>query len=100
MKTNDIKRLEKKQEQIFQYAAKFQMALANVFNDEENDYFIEIKNEDITDIVTGSVIGYLSFISHLTRRKGNLHDHLHLVDDILLQYLMQYGRQNDDDDEG
>lgn len=80
-----------KQTELFQYAASFQQALVDVITDEENDYHIEIKSEDITDILTGMCMGFLTTLGKLTRQKGNYLDNISMVNKLIVQYLMNYG---------
>ena len=88
---------KEKQQEIFQYAAYFQAAIADVLTNEDAPYHIEVQDDDITDIVTGAVLGFLNFIKNVANVEGNFQDSLHMVDKILLSYLLKYGKLNEDD---
>ena len=88
---------KEKQQEIFQYAACFQTAIIDVLTNKDAPYHIEVQDDDITDIVTGSVLGFLNFIKNVAKVKGNFNDSLHMVDKILLAYLLKYGKLNEDD---
>lgn len=79
-------------EQIVEYASKFDFALNRVFFDKEKEYFIPLEGDDITDILMGSVLGYLEFFGRMTCVKGSFRDMFHAVDDLLMQYFLLYGK--------
>lgn len=85
------------QQEIFQYAACFQTAIIDVLTNEDAPYYIKVQDDDITDIVTGAVLGFLNFIKNVAKVEGNYNDSLHMVDKILLAYLLKYGKHNEDD---
>lgn len=88
-----------KQQKIFQYAACFLTAMTEVFTNEEAPYYIKVKDDDITDIVTGAVLGFLNFVKKVGNIEGNYQDSLHMVDKILLTYFMKYGSIKEDEEE-
>ena len=90
---------KEKQQEIFQYAVNFQRAITDVLTNEDAPYHIEVQDNDITDIVTGAVLGFLNFIKNVANVEGNYNDYLHMVDKILLAYLMKYGKLNEDEEE-
>lgn len=90
---------KEKQQEIFQYAACFQTAIADVLTNEDAPYHIEVQDDDITDIVTGAVLGFLNFIKNVANVEGNFNDYLHMVDKILLAYLLKYGSLKEDEEE-
>ena len=84
--------METKQKEIMQYAVRFEAALHDVLTNEENEFYVEIENEDITDVMTGLCLGFLNLVRKLTRTKGNFLDHISMVNKIIVQYLMKYGK--------
>jgi hypothetical protein len=80
-----------KQTELIQYAASFQQALVDVITNEENEYHIEVKSDDITDILTGMCMGFLTTLGKLTRQRGNYLDNISMVNKLIVQYLMKYG---------
>ena len=84
--------MKEKQDELIQYAAQFQGALVDVITNEDNEFHVEIKDEDITGVLTGMCMGFLTTIGNLTHSKGNYLDNISMVNKLIVQYLMQHGK--------
>ena len=81
-----------KQEQLIQYAAQFQSALIDVITNEDNEFHVEVESDDITDMLTGMCMGFLTTIGKFTQTKGYFLDNISTVNKLIVQYLMKHGK--------
>ena len=81
-----------KQEQLIQYASQFQSALMDVIVNDDSEFHVEVESDDITDILTGMCMGFLTTIGKLTQAKGNYLDNISIVNKLIVQYLMKHGK--------
>ena len=82
--------MKEKQDELIQYAAQFQGALVDVITNEDNEFHVEVKDKDITGVLTGMCMGFLTIIGKLTHSNGNYLDNISMVNKLIVQYLMQH----------
>lgn len=97
-----MEKLNVKQEIIFQHAANVQSAIEDMLTNEESDFYVnlnEAENGDITPFLTGMCIAHLTVLQKLCRFKGNYLDGIHMENRLIVQYLMEHGRTENNKEE-
>lgn len=86
-----------KREEITNYALCFAEAITEVLREEDSANYIEIKNDNATDVMTGLVLGTGIAFSRLTDAKCNHLEFTHLANRLVVQFLMKYGELTKDE---
>ncbi|WP_455670482.1 hypothetical protein [Phocaeicola faecalis] len=80
-----------KEKRIQTYALYFAQAIEDVVRDEDNEYHIEVDNNNVTDIMTGLIIGTGLAFNRMTGREDNMLEFTHTANRLIVQYLMDAG---------
>lgn len=84
-----------KEKEIQNYALCFASAIENVVGDEDNENYIEVDNENVTEIMTGLILGAGFAFNRLTGSDSNYLEFTHIANQLVVQYLMKYGEVSD-----
>lgn len=83
--------MDVKKEIIYGHAVRFYSAIKSVFKNDAKE------KEDVTPILTGMCMGFLKFLGDATSSKGNYLDDIGMVNKIIVQYLMEFGKLVNED---
>lgn len=84
-----------KEKEIENYALCFASAIENVVGDEDNENYIEVDNENVTEVMTGLILGAGFAFNRLTGSDSNYLEFTHIANQLVVQYLMKYGEVSD-----
>lgn len=84
-----------KEKEIQNYALCFASAIENVVGDEDNENYIEVDNENVTEVMTGLILGAGFVFNRLTGSDSNYLEFTHIANQLVVQYLMKYGEVSD-----
>ena len=80
-----------KEKEIQNYALCFASAIEDVVRDEDNENYIEVNNENATEIMTGLILGAGFAFNRLTGSKCDYLEFTHVANQLVVQYLMKHG---------
>lgn len=78
-------------DEICMYSGNFARALLDVLRNKENDFYINTEGKDITNLLTGMILGLFTVIGSLSRQNGDLLELMCFVNKLIVQYLMEHG---------
>jgi len=81
----------KQKDAVMIYSKNIGHALVDVFTNKESEFYIDIERENVTDIVTGMCIGFLTVLGQFTRSKDDFLALESLVNRLIVQYLLEHG---------
>lgn len=84
-----------KEKEIQNYALCFASAIENVVRDEDNENYIEVDDENATEVITGLILGAGFVFNRLTGSNSNYLEFTHIANQLVVQYLMKYGEVSD-----
>lgn len=80
-----------KEKEIQNYALCFASAIENVVRDEDNENYIEVDDENATEVMTGLILGAGFAFNRLTDSNSNYLEFTHIANQLVVQYLMKHG---------
>lgn len=81
---------------IQNHALCFAQAIEDVVKNDENDNYIEINNENATEVITGLILGAGFAFNRLTGSNCNYLEFTHVANQLVVQYLMKNGDISDE----
>lgn len=80
-----------KEKEIQYYALCFILAIEDMVSNNDNENYIEVNNENATEVMTGLILGAALVFNKLTRGKVDYLEFTHVANRLVVQYLMKYG---------
>lgn len=84
-----------KEKEIQNYALCFASAIENIVRDKDNENYIEVDDENATEVMIGLILGVGFAFNRLTGNYSNYLEFTHIANQLVVQYLMEYGKVAD-----
>jgi len=84
-----------KEKEIQNYALCFASAIENVVRDKDNENYIKVDDENATEVMIGLILGAGFAFDRLTGSNNNYLEFTHIANQLVVQYLMKYGKVAD-----
>lgn len=80
-----------KEKEIQNYALCFASAIEDVVRDEDNQNYIEVNDKNVTEVMTGLILGAGFAFNRMTGSECNYLEFTHVANQLVVQYLMKHG---------